>query len=301
MTERLVPYRSLTQINADGNIMAVLNTASAIGARLFVGNDNRLVTALSVLFAILGSTLISVSIADWRARHRGAEMISTKELYRRNYIERADRSVWESIGSFALVNSYVVMIILLALLKVEQWFIVPFGTAIGAVFGIVFGVYTWTYARSYTQAASIAEPRQEPTVTPFRQMAMRHYAGYVAGIALGLFLATLFNERNTAVAALFIGFVVGKIASDILVPAVYYGTRQRSTIRQFLLAIPFAIVWWGIPFGVVLAIATHILRPQSDLAAYLVAFGATSVGAIVFSLFILTVSHITQGRSTPAK
>ena len=86
-----------------------------------------------------------------------------------------------------------------------------------------------------------------------------------------------------AVAALLIGFAIGKIASDVLVPAVYYGTPQRSTLKQILVAIPIAIVWWGIPFGTVLAIAAHILRPQAGLSAYIVAFGATSAGSTVFS------------------
>ena len=91
MTARLVPYRSLSQIIADGNVMAFLITACAIGARLFVGSDNRLVTALSVQFAMLGAVLVSVLLADWRVRSRGAEMITTKELYRRNLIARAER------------------------------------------------------------------------------------------------------------------------------------------------------------------------------------------------------------------
>lgn len=76
---------------------------------------------LAVGATLLGTTLLSVLFAGWRARRSGAEMISGDEYLRRNLAERADRPVWESMASIGLMMSFTLMVMMLAVLPIGHW------------------------------------------------------------------------------------------------------------------------------------------------------------------------------------
>lgn len=172
----------------------------------------------------------------------------------------------------------------------------------GGVIGIIWGGYMWSYARAYTRAAgALTESQQSVPPSPFVQLAMRHYAGYAFGLAIALFGATLFQGREIALAAVWVGFFVGKIASDALMPTVYYVTPPKTpaTLWNYAAGVLFAIAWWGVPLGAVLALAVHTAQPDAAVIEYIIPFVGTSLGAVVFSLFMQLVMRLTQGRPKP--
>jgi len=296
---RLVPYRSLSQLSADGTTMAAANAVGALAARLLTNEAHPLVTLLAVGGALLATTLLSVLFANWRARRKGAEMISRDESLKRHFAERLSRPVWESMAPIGMLMSFTLMVMLLAILPFRHWSIIPFATLTAGVIGTIWGAYMWTYARAYTRAVgALTGPQQSVSPTPFAQVAMRHYAGYALGLAFALVGATLVEGGEVALAAVVIGFFVGKITSDALTPAVYYTTSAETptTLWAFAVSILFVIAWWGIPFGALLALATHITTPDATAGDYAATFALTSLGAVVFSVFMQVVVRLTRGR-----
>jgi len=297
---RLVPYRSLDQHNADGTTMAAANAVGALAARLLTNEAHPLVILLSVGGAILATALLSVLFASWRARRESTEMISRDESLKCYFAERSSRPVWESMAALGLQMSFTVMVMLLAILPFRHWWtIVPFATTAAGIIGAIWGGYIWTYARAYTRAVrALTESQQGLSPTPFAQVAMRHYAGYALGLAFALIGATLVESREIALAAVVIGFFVGKITSDALMPAVYYATPPETpiTLRTLAASILFAIAWWGIPFGALLALAAQVIVPDATAIGHAVTFALTSLGAVVFSLFMQMTMRLTRGR-----
>lgn len=242
MTARLVPYRSLRQLEADATLMAVMNGVAAAAVRVILDDTNPFLRILSVVFAILATTLLSEVWANARAARRGAELISYDEWTRRILAERADQPVWQSVVSLGSASSLSLTIMLLAGLDIEHWPYVALGTAIAAVVGGLSGAYVWTYARTFTRATGVGATSPNPT--PFTQVAMRHYAGYALGLAFAFVTAAMIRDDDVATAAIFIAFFVGKVVSDTITPAVFYTTMPQAARRlgEFVTAIAFGVI-----------------------------------------------------------
>lgn len=301
MSTRLVPYRPLSQVYADGNVTALMASAGAFGARIAFGVGDPAFVELIVSVAIILGALLSIPLADWRARRRRAEMISTDEHYRRTLTERAQRPIWESIGSMALLMAFITTALLLALLDMEAWPIVPPAVAAASVIGAIGGAYLWTYSRNAANSIAQTDLASDGSqgklkATPFSEIAKRHYTGYAFGLATGLLASTVFVDREIAVGALLVGFFVGKLASDSALPQVFYGTVPTQSLKQFLYGIVFAVLWWGVPFGILLAAATHIMAPIAKIDSYVVPFLATSLGSIVFFVSVTIILFLSKGR-----
>lgn len=297
MTERLVPYRSPSQVHDDNAVMAVLALLGIGGAHLFVGASNFILLAVAVWLAIVIASLTSEAIGVWRARRRGADLLTRAEWYQRSYFERAAAPLWQSAAPVAMVTSYTGSLALLALVPLEHWPWVPVGTVAAGLLGALSGLYAWSYSRSYVAAAQ-GDPKQAPAPSPFLQVAMRHYAGYALGLAAALIAATLIPDRRVAALAIAPAFLVGKLFSDVLAPTAYYSTTAEAprTLIALISGTVFSIVWWGLPLGGLLSIQIGAMENVMDASDYTFAFGLTAIGASSFYLFLVGLLLATRGQ-----
>jgi hypothetical protein len=99
------------------------------------------------------------------------------------------------------------------------------------------------------------DARREPATTgqiklPFSERASRHAFGYIIGLAAALTVGALVREPTIATTLMFVAFLLAKLAADMLVSNGIEPTNEPVSLRQLLWAFPFALVWWGLPFGI---------------------------------------------------
>lgn len=270
--------------------MFALNTAGAIAiGALFADSDFAGVLVGVVFFA---SAMLSEAVAGWRARRRGADLMPRPDMYRRFFAEKAAESVWRSVGTSGLAMASSATVFALALLPIHKWPLAVLFFAIGGAVGALSGAYAWAAAHQFARSAQRGEqPSSEA------QVAMHHYSGYALGLAAALFVAPFYTGDWSPIAVIVV-FVVAKFIGDVLAPPVVLNTAAElpSSALGVLRGCAFAIVWWGLPLGVLLAIVVHNytgrLRP-SDAAQV---FGIPAATAVAFYLFVTMLMYLTRGR-----
>ena len=116
--------------------------------------------------------------------------------------------------------------------------------------------------------------------------------GYTGGLAAGLCAATLIDDRTLATASLLAAFLLAKFAIDIALPRAAkpdlkpLGPLQRAGYA--LVAIPFGIVWWGLPLATLVVAMAHTYLPTLDTTLLWKLFATVSIsfGILVFFAFV---------------
>jgi hypothetical protein len=302
LTARLVPYRSLRQVEADATATAAAYTLILAAVRTLAHADGVIVNLAACAGILLVVTLLAEAVHIWRARRRGDELMPYDEMLKRFLAERAGVSLLGTVASMALSSSYAVMVMLLAVAEVSDWPILPIPVAFAAALGALCGIYTWQQARNYTRAAQ----KNPPLPSPMIQIAMRHYAGYAAGMAAALSAAAAFRDSNFAALVVLIAFAVGKLAFDAITPVVNYALPNLPrTIGQWIRAALFGVVWWGLPLGLLLALVADVFIPDVEPEALLLAVAAMSVASVIVTVFCLILfwivgAHAASAQSKPA-
>jgi hypothetical protein len=289
MKQNLVPYRSLKQVAYDNNFMSLIAAAGMIAVKF--GTDSTETAVLAMVPVLLSAAYLSEWLAMRRARSRGAELITVQEWYRRTFIERSEWSLVENIAQVMLPLSLLATVFALGVLPFQLWPWAFVGTLAGAVTGIVGGVYGWVYARA---AVGATEDSTAPSASPFVQVAMRHYAGYVVGLAAQLTTAINVPHEIWAGPLQIAVFLISKIACDFLLPPVRYGVSEMPSLSMLALfqSCLFAVVWWGVPLGLAVTILHHSTSPEVRLADYVVIALSSAGGAVVFALFLSVLSRV---------
>jgi hypothetical protein len=294
----------LRQVEADAAATAAAYTLTLAAVRAVAHADSVIVNVLVCVGILVVVTLLAEAVHIWRARRRGDEheLMPYDEMLKRFLAERAGVSLLGTVASMALSSSYAVMVMLLAVAEVSDWPILPIPVAFAAALGALCGIYTWQQARNYTRAAQ----KNPPLPSPMIQIAMRHYAGYAAGMAAALSAAAAFRDSNFAALVVLIAFAVGKLAFDAITPVVNYALPNLPrTIGQWIRAALFGVVWWGLPLGLLLALVADVFIPDVEPEALLLAVAATSVASVIVTVFFLILfwivgAHAASAQSKPA-
>lgn len=276
---RLVPYRSLTQIQNSAAFGSVAYVLVGLPVRI---EFEVLSGALAGLAAMALTHVVMTSLA----RHGGAELVTPQESKRRLSQERAARTLWghslETAIGFAMGTTAGFLVVV----DPVFWQIVPVATLAALLVGLFAGAYSWIDARRDTSATPKVEDLQPVSML---QAAMRHYLGYTGGLAAGLCAATLFDDRTIATVSLFIAFLLVKFAIDTALPREAQPKLKRLGIMQrigyVLVAIPFGVVWWGLPLATLAVAMAHTYLPGLDHTSLWKVFATVSLSSGLLASF----------------
>jgi hypothetical protein len=221
------------------------------------------------------------------ARRDVSRLVPAQEARLRLSQERAQRPIWrnalETGAGMATGTAAVFMVQVDAAAR-------PFlPAAIGAGFfiGLLLGTHNSIAARR-SNSPQLGEP-QLPLSMP--QAAVRHYLGYVCGLAAGLVAASLVEDRILASISIFSAFLVVKFLVDVSLPSEAkpklkpLGALQR--VGYVLIAIPFGIVWWGIPIAALAVLIAHTYFPVTAPIFLWKVFATISLSAGILSSFAM--------------
>jgi hypothetical protein len=113
MSARVIPYRSLRQVEADATQTAVATTLVFVAVRAFAHADNLIVDLVLCMGVYLALGLISEAVHIWRARRRNAEIMPYDAMLRRFFTEQADRTLLDTAARTALVTTYGLTVMML--------------------------------------------------------------------------------------------------------------------------------------------------------------------------------------------
>lgn len=265
MSERLVPFRSLRRHETEQALLSLVAIAGGITERLLYDQT----------FALLGMVASYVAAAlllgVW-VRRSGLELVTREEERRRHTGERANAPVWvEAINVGASTGTTITAISLVGLFPAfSRYFLALAGASF--LVGAAGGMYLAIEARR-------AVANKPPPEMTRAESTLRHILGYVVGLASGLAAGSALQDRTLATAAVFVAFLAAKLATDLVFPGPsdvtpVAGPRPKSW--QLLVALPYGMIRWGLPWGCLASLLTITAAPDTSAQGLLVVFAAVA-------------------------
>ena len=267
MKQRLVPYKSEGRKYTEATIATIVFGAVGFPMRLFHEEWIALLAALIALYATFW-------FAAWWARRSGQEMITPAEATRRQLLESAKTPIGVQSLEFGANLATANGICTFLVIDIQQAYL-PLIVVVASFFvGTILGLYSAIDARRYVRSVQSSGPELKEVAISQTESTMRHYLGYAVGLSASMIVADVFEDRGVAAAAMFASFFLAKFAVDIAHSGSQYPRFEAVSFRygDALLAIPFGIVWWGLPFGILAVSIAKTLYPDLSMDRHLVLF-----------------------------